>query len=210
MTPADSSAQFSAPPIRLAIPQTASAAMTFSFDDISGLTRALKRGEETAFAWLHRQWSGRINRYSFALAAGDEAAASEIAQAVWLRLARHVRQLPDESALWHWIACAARHASIDLRRKGGRYRAVLRRFAERFRPRRADCEDPDTTTIAALDSALSQLEPEQRAMIESRYFESENLETIAKRHSLTVRAVEGRLARLRQRLRELIASEIEK
>ena len=184
--------------------------MTFSFDEIPELTRALKRGEEAAFAWLHRQWSGRINRYSFALAAGDDAAASEIAQAVWLRLARHIRQLPDENALWNWIACAARHASIDLHRKGGRYRDVLRRFAERFKSRRTNCEDPDKARIATLDSALQKLEPEQRALIESRYFESENLETIAKRHSLTVRAVEGRLARLRQRLRELIASEIEK
>ncbi|MEQ1852095.1 MAG: hypothetical protein ABMA01_10950, partial [Chthoniobacteraceae bacterium] len=69
------------------------------------LTAALKRGDEAAFAWLHGEWSGRINRYCFALAAGDETFAGEIAQATWLRLARHVRVMNDERALWNWIAC---------------------------------------------------------------------------------------------------------
>jgi len=61
----------------------------------------------------------------------------------------------------------------------------------------------------ALEAALQKLAPEERSLIEGRYFAGESLETIGARHALSVRAVEGRLARLRTRLRELIAQELQ-
>ncbi len=193
------------PPAARAVPEA------FAFGDVPCLTSALKRGDEAAFAWLHAEWSRRINRYCFAVAAGDEAFAGEIAQAAWLRLVRHVRVLNDEEALWNWIACAARHAATDLRRKGGRYLRALARFAEWWQPpgnRRAS-DLSDLSLPAALDGALAQLTPDERALIEGRYFARDSLETIAARHALTVRAVEGRLARLRTRLRKLIAENLQ-
>ena len=176
----------------------------FAFGDVPRLTAALKRGDEAAFAWLHGEWSRRINRYCFALAAGDETFAGEIAQAAWLRLVRHVRVMNDEPALWNWIACAARHAASDLRRKGGRYLRALSRFTEWWQPAITDTE-ADNPLPAALDFALHKLTPDERALIEGRYFASESLEAIGTRHALTIRAVEGRLARLR----ELIAEELQ-
>jgi RNA polymerase sigma factor (sigma-70 family) len=180
----------------------------FAFADVPRLTAALKRGDEAAFAWLHGEWSGRINRYCFALAAGDETFAREIAQATWLRLVRHVRVMDDESTLWNWIACAARHAATDLRRKGGRYLRALSRFAAWWQPVGIECE-VDNPLPAALETALSRLTPDERALIEGRYFTLEPLETMATHHGLSTRAVEGRLARLRTRLRELIAEELQ-
>lgn len=180
----------------------------FAFGDVPRLTAALKRGDEAAFAWLHGEWSGRINRYCFALAAGDESFAREISQAAWLRLVRHVRVMNDEQALWSWIACAARHAASDLRRKGGRYLRALSRFAEWWQPAVNDTET-DNHLPAALESALGKLTSDERALIEGRYFTQESLESIATRHALSSRAVEGRLARLRTRLRELIAEELQ-
>lgn len=180
----------------------------FAFGDVPRLTAALKRGDEAAFAWLHGAWSGRINRYCFALAAGDETFAREIAQAAWLRLVRHVRVVNDEPALWNWIACASRHAASDLRRKGGRYLRALSRFAEWWQPA-ATASESDNRLLAALETALSKLTPDERALIEARYFTGESLEAIGTRHALTIRAVEGRLARLRTRLRELIAAELQ-
>jgi RNA polymerase sigma factor (sigma-70 family) len=182
-------------------------AEAFAFGDVPRLTAALRRGDEAAFAWLHGAWSGRINRYCFALAAGDEPFAREIAQAAWLRLARHVRVVRDEQALWNWIACAARHAATDLRRKGGRYFRTLLRFAEWWQ-RPGDDTDADCRLLAALEAALDKLATDERALIEGRYFAGESLEAISARQALSIRAVEGRLARLRTRLRELIAEEL--
>jgi RNA polymerase sigma factor (sigma-70 family) len=183
----------------------------FSFANVPRLTTAMMRGDEAAFAWLHEQWSHRINRYCFAVAAGNESFAGEIAQAVWLRLVRHIRELTDEQALWNWIARAARHAAADSRRTGGRYLRALNRFALWVaRPAwkgKSDAE-ADDGLLAALDAALAQLKDDERVLIEGRYFRGETLQAIGARHALSARAVEGRLARLRQRLRELLAEQL--
>src|SRR4051812_39947084 len=113
-----------------AIPHPLDGAQEFAFTNVPALTAALKRGEEDAYTWLHAEWSRRISRYCFALAAGDHALAAEIAQGTWLRIVRHIRVLHDESALWNWIACAARHAASVLRRRGGRYVRARGRSAE--------------------------------------------------------------------------------
>jgi RNA polymerase sigma-70 factor (ECF subfamily) len=188
----------------------ASASGSFAFADTGHLTARLRAGDEEAFAWLHREWSGRLNRYCFALAAGDEAFAHEIAQAVWLRLVKHVRRMEQEQALWNWLACAARHAATDLRRKGGRYRMTLERFLDWCgrRSEAGEASDADMTLLAALESALARLSVEERTLIEGRYFNGESLVQMGERCGLSERAVEGRLARLRQRLREMIAEEL--
>lgn len=187
------------------------AAGEFALDDVPRLTAALRQGDEDAFAWLHGVWGARIGRYCFALAAGDDGLAAEIAQATWLRLVRHIRVLEDEAALWAWTACAARHAATDLRRKGGRYRRALARFAEWWpgvsSSRGAGmAEEPDDTALLhALEQAVAQLSQDEQALLEARYFQGVPLAAIGARLSVSERAVEGRLARLRQRLRELIA-----
>jgi RNA polymerase sigma factor (sigma-70 family) len=195
----------------LILPDAAPAAAGFAFNDVPRLTAALKKGDDAAFAWLHGEWSGRINRYCFALAAGDDSFAGEIAQAAWLRLARHGRVLHDEQALWDWIACAARHAAIDFRRKGGRYLRALSRLADWWQSPALDVpNDHADGLLFTLEAALQRLTDEERALIAARYFAGESLETIGGRHALSVRAVEGRLARLRTRLRELMAEELQR
>lgn len=189
------------------------AAGGFAFADTPHLTARLKAGDEEAFAWLHREWSGRLNRYCFALAAGDAAFAGEIAQAVWLRLVRHIRPLSDEQALWNWLACAARHAATDLRRTGGRYRQALGRFMDWWEQRGSGPAmeaDAETALFAALERALEQLNAEEKGLIEGRYFSGDSLVEMGRRCGLSDRAVEGRLARLRQRLRDGIADELKK
>jgi RNA polymerase sigma factor (sigma-70 family) len=64
----------------------------------------------------------------------------------------------------------------------------------------------ESRIFAALDDALENLEPEERHLIDCRYFKREPLETIAARCGTTARAIEGRLARIRSRLRSNISS----
>lgn len=175
----------------------------FSFADTPRLTAALGNGDEAAFRFLHMHWNTRLMRYCFALVAGEEALAHELAQAVYLRIFKHIRHLPDEAALWAWIACAARSGAHDLRRVGGRYRRAVARFGEwlRFKTPRASDEEP---LMDALEAVLAELTPEDRALIDARYFERVPLEQIAERLGASTRAIEGRLARLRNHLRERI------
>lgn len=141
------------------------------FTDTPALTTALRAGDEAAFRWLHEQWHARLMRYSFALARGDTAFAGEIAQATYLRVVRHIRVLPDEDALWGWLACAARSAATDFSRTGGRYRGALARFSEwlRGQPETSadDSAEAEAQLLAALDAALAQLTAEERELIAS-------------------------------------------
>jgi RNA polymerase sigma-70 factor, ECF subfamily len=177
----------------------------FQFADTPGLTAALRAGDEAAFRWLHAQWNERLHRYCFAIAGGDDALAQEIAQCTYVRAARHLRVLPDEAALWAWLARAARDAATDLRRVGGRYLGALARFAAWFRPAR---EMADDGLLAALESALGELDGDERALVEARYFRREPLEQTGARLGCSARAIEGRLARLREKLRRTIAAQM--
>jgi RNA polymerase sigma factor (sigma-70 family) len=189
-------------------PRVAAVAEPFTFADVPRLVRALREGDAGAFRFLHAEWNERILRYCFALSAGDGALATEIAQATYLRIFKQVQPLPDEAALWNWITRAMRSAAIDLRRVGGRYSRALGRFADWLRFGLG--AEPDATSesrmFAALDSALGILEPEEQHLIDCRYFKREPLETIAARCGTTARAIEGRLARIRARLRSNITS----
>ncbi len=182
------------------------------FADTPALTAALRTGDEAAFRWLHEHWHARLACYCFALARGDAALAAEIAQATYMRVVRHIRVLPDADALWSWLACAARCAATDLGRTGGRYRGALARFSEWLRGQPEHFTDTSAETeahlLAALDAALAQLTAEERDLIADRYFPRVPLEQTAARLDTTARAIEGRLARTRQRLRDLIADEL--
>jgi RNA polymerase sigma factor (sigma-70 family) len=182
----------------------------FTFADVPRLAAALQRGDEAAYSWLHGQWHRRISRYAFAIAAGDESFAAEIAQATWLRIVRHLRAVRDEAVLWSWVACAARHAASDLRRKGGRYRRALSCFAEWCSRRQASVDEAEADhLLAALEAALLKLSHAERELVDGRYFGGESLDRMGARHSVTARAIEGRLARVRQRLRDLIAEQLQ-
>jgi len=140
----------------------------FAFGDVPRLTAALRRGDEAAFAWLHDAWSGRINRYCFALAAGDEPFAREIAQAAWLR-SRGTFASSAMSRRFGTGSPAPRHAATDLRRTGGRYfRDAPPLCGMVAAP--ADDTDADRSLLAALEAALGKLGTDERALIEGRYF----------------------------------------
>jgi len=186
-----------------AAPSRPCCAAGFCFADTPALTDALRRGDETAFRWLHAQWGARLYRYSLALAAADHALADEIAQAAWRRAVRHLREMESEAALWNWLARAARHAATDLRRTDSRYRAALNRCPAPL------ADGSDDGLSAALDVALSQLGDDERQLLDERYSQRLPLGEIAARLGCTTRAVEGRLARLREKLRGLIATQLD-
>jgi RNA polymerase sigma-70 factor (ECF subfamily) len=183
----------------------------FSFAETPRLTRALRDGNEEAFHFLHSQWNRRLARYCFVLADCDAANAREIVQNTYLRIFRHVRELPDEQVFWNWVVCAARSAAADLRRTGGRYRKAIARFAQwlQLQKARAPALAWDESLLdAALDRALASLTAEEQMLIEARYVSQWSLAQTASYLGASARAIEGRLARIRAKLRRAIAGEL--
>lgn len=187
---------------------------SFCFSETPRLTAALGAGDEEAFRWLYERWNTRLFRYCFVLARGDGVLAGEIAQAAYIRLFRHIRELPDEIALWNWLARAARSAASDLHRTGGRYRGAIARFTEWCLRRGAtegpDMQDGSDSLLRALDRVLAFLDGNELALLEARYFERVPLEEIGNRLGISARGVEGRLARLRRKMRQRITDELQK
>jgi RNA polymerase sigma-70 factor (ECF subfamily) len=62
--------------------------------------------------------------------------------------------------------------------------------------------------LAALESALTQLDEDSRRLIEARYYQKRPLAAVAAELSSTDRAIEGRLARVREKLRRTIIQQL--
>src|SRR5262245_37636536 len=81
------------------------------------LTRRMATGSEAAFGSFYEIIFDKLFRQILALTRGDEELSKEIAQAVWLRVARYVRPFENERVLWSWLRQVVRSCQVDLLRK---------------------------------------------------------------------------------------------
>lgn len=145
-------------------------------------------------------------RASLARAAGgDRHLAEDIAQESWLRavVAWPTQGVPERPGAW------LRTVSRNILFNEGRRRRSVR--LDDVAPGVLRISNLDAVTDAAeqhglLHAALGELPPKDRQLVESHYFGGLTLAEIAARHGLTERAVEGRLRRLRIRLRGVLES----
>ena len=195
-------------PAAIATPLPAPALMESPAPAISptaALTSGLAAGDETAFREFHAEYFGRLLRYQLVLARGDEQSAREALQETFTRVARKVRRFDDEAAFWSWLTVLARSAAADGGRRRSRYRAMLQSLRPSWlRPPAEPVPEADTRLHEYLDDALAVLAPEDRALIEAKYFSQATVRELAAQHGLTEKAVESRLLRLRRQLRERI------
>jgi len=168
--------------------------------DIRALTLAVRGGDADAFSRFYDLYSFRIYRFLLVLAGGDENAAREICQAVFIKLAKRFEVFDAERALWAWLCTLAKNSFIDF------YRAEQRqnRFVslEELAPALASDTDTANQLSEVLRHALAALPPEERELIQSAYVDERPLQELADASGQTYKAVESRLARLRQKLKK--------
>lgn len=175
-----------------------------SVSETAGMTQAMARGDDAAFARFFEIYFNRLLRYLLAISRGNEAGARDALQDTMTHVARHVRRFDDEQALWDWLAVLARSAARDAGRKQTRYRRLLARFVERNGGRSAfgrDVDPSEERMNAALSAALGALPPLERRLIEQKYFHRASVRELAQARDLTEKAVESRLLRARRVLR---------
>lgn len=169
-------------------------------------TRDLAAGEETAWHWFHQRYYLALLRYA-AQRSGDPSAASEIVQQAYLRIARHVRPFVAEADFWGWLCCVVRCAAVDHARHITRRSVLLEKFAH-WRATRSgdDSAWPPSAGHAShlAEEALAQLPGDDAALLRAKYCDGLSTRELAAAHGTTVKAIENRLARLRERLREII------
>ena len=165
----------------------------------------MTRGDENAYRTFHEVYFPRLYRYLLVVAAGDEEAAREAVQSAFLRVVRYIKRFDEESHFWSWLTVLARTALTDQRRKRSRYRAFLDRFIGYARmeaeAKPAADGQADAQLLAALEECVGRLPPDERALVQRKYFDRESVRDIAVSLQTSEKAVESRLTRLRMKLR---------
>jgi RNA polymerase sigma-70 factor (ECF subfamily) len=163
-------------------------------------------GDETAYRTFHAAYFQRLSRYLLVVANGDEDAAREALQAAFVRVVRHVRVFDDETRFWNWLTVLARTAFVDQRRKRSRYLGFLDRFTEHARSEAAVAEngEADSRLFAGLEQSIRALSPDERELVERKYFGGETVRDIAGSLQTSEKAIESRLIRVRRKLKDTL------
>ncbi len=168
-------------------------------DVISLLTSRMLEGDEAAFTRFYEGYCDRLYRYLIVLTRGEEDLARELLQLTMTKAVRSMQPFPTEGQLWAWLTTIARHCYIDLLRRRQRAPALVSLLPDDL-PQCAD-EDEQAPLFEALDTALAGLPASEKDLLKAFYFDGETHLSIARQRGSTPKAVESKLARLRQKLR---------
>ena len=178
-------------------------------DDANDLLRRCQRGDESALAGLLEQFGGRVFRLALRML-GDRGRAEEAAADVFVKLWTTARKWRGDADAGTWTYRVAYHTILDrLRRK---QRPSVAPTASLPDPKpgpldqtvRSEAEEQASRRI---HKAMSELSEPDRALVHLYYFEELKLAEIGSIVGTTREVLKMRLARARQKLRDLIGDE---
>jgi RNA polymerase sigma factor (sigma-70 family) len=143
---------------------------------------------------------------------GEPQAVDEVMQEVSLAAVRQRAPLNDPEKVAPWLYRLAVRQSLLYRRKQGRRRKIVDRYAQRFRPSEADNRQPDPLGWLLAEErrtqvrlAMSRLPKRDAEILLLKYNEDWSYDTLAQHLGISQSAIEARLHRARQRLRAELA-----
>jgi len=174
--------------------------------DANELLRRCQRSDESALGLLIELLGSRVFRLAFRVL-GDASQADEASADVFVKVWSKCGQWRQDSSALTWIFRVAYRTIVDERRRS--------KF--RFRPSTDEIADtrPTPDEVASeretqernsrqLQQALSQLTADERGLVHLHYFEGLSLSEIGEIVGATRDALKMRLARTRDKLRELL------
>jgi RNA polymerase sigma factor (sigma-70 family) len=163
-------------------------------------------------------WSAELSRHDRWLRCvimarlGERQGVEEVMQEVSLAAVRQQAPIQDATKTGPWLYRLAVTQSLLYRRKLGRKRKLVERYAERVRPSedQARCEDPLDWLLGderrkQIRLALKQLPPRDAEILLLKYVEDWGYHQIAARLGVSHSAVETRLHRARAKMRAALA-----
>lgn len=114
-----------------------------------------------------------------------------------------------ESSLETWVLAIARNRARMRRRSESRREAVERALTELDRAPVPRDLLSDEELVARVRRALDGLDPAYSAVLVARYFDGRSVRSIAEEAGESEKAVESRLARARDALREALGKDVE-
>ncbi len=172
-------------------------------DDRELLQEYWERQSETAFAELVSRHVRLVYATALRLT-GERQAAQDVAQSVFLLLARKSYMVRDGAALPGWLYRATHRTALnDLRRE------QRRRQRETVAMNNADLNSSSSPLLAQLlpllDEALRELSPRDQNLIVLRFFENKSLREAGAAASLSEQATHNRITRAVEKMRQYFA-----
>jgi RNA polymerase sigma factor (sigma-70 family) len=165
----------------------------------------------------HIDWSAELHRHgrwlrTVALArVGDVAAADDVMQEVSIAALQKGHQLRDPTRVAGWLYRLAVVAALQYRRRQGRRRKLLDRYADRQPSIDGAASTPDPLDWLLADErktlvrqALETLNARDAEIMLLKYSEDWSYQQLAEHLGLSVSAVEARLHRARQKMRQAL------
>ena len=144
---------------------------------------------------------------------GEPQAVDEVMQEVSLAAVKQRAPLDDAAKVAPWLYRLAVRYSLLYRRKQGRGRKLIGRYAERYRPTEANGREVDPLgwllaeeRRAQVRTAMSRLPKRDAEILLLKYNEDWSYRTLAEHLGISESAIETRLHRARQRLRTELAA----
>lgn len=180
---------------------------TADAERIRCMTARMRDGDQVAFTQFYECYCDRLFRYLLLLTRGDEQFARDLLQATMTKVMQCIREFGDETHLWNWLAASARNNFIDALRRTARAPQIVPLLPEDARELSV-APDEERMLVEALDRCLVELQPDERELLEAFYFEEGSYQSVAEQQNTTAKAVESKLARLRQKLRTALLRQL--
>src|ERR1017187_7131626 len=173
-------------------------------DDIRLLKQYADENSESTFAELVARYVNLV--YSAALrSAGNEHAAEEITQAVFIILARKAKSLGDKTVLSGWLYQTARLTTANYLRG-----EIRRQNREQEAYMQSILNEPETEAwrqiAPLLDDAMGRLGEKDRNAIVLRFFENKNLREVGLALGASEDAAKMRVNRALEKLRKFFTN----
>ena len=176
--------------------------------DDAAIVALLCQGDQAGMEELHRRYGGMIHYIVRGILPDPrdvEECISDISMGVWQGAKGFD---PERGSLPAWLTAIARNTAVSHLRASRRHADRQARLEEN----QPGGESPEETVIRSeqveqLRAALAGLNSRERALFYRKYYYLQSTERMARELGMTQRAVEGRLYRLRQKLRQRLGGE---
>lgn len=171
-----------------------------------------KGGDAEAFKALVEKYLTAVVGAAYAYL-GEVGAARDVAQEAFLEAHRSIRKLRDPAKFGQWVYGIARLRAIYLLRRRKRGLAALQARGDIERAREVETPLEDMLRrerCEGIRKALFQIKAEYREVLMLKYVDGKSYEDIAKMLNISVAAVDKRLLRGKEMLRETLASYLER
>ena len=174
------------------------------------MLRALSHSDEKAFTKFHGRYYKAIFAYNMILGKGNEQLAVSLTHECLLKYAQNVKQLNSEQELYNWLRRVSRNLFIDYCRKESKrpdISSLDREQAEALIDDEYRIEKQ--TLIQLLEKEISELPDKDADILKAYYYQGCSQSDIAEEYHTTRKAIESRIARIRQFLKKRLSGNYE-